>query len=112
MQKIAATTSHIKVDTRFAGLLSEDFGISKPKILSALEGEPQKQAIEVCQWAACTDEPGKALLNWAKKQGKGGYTPRRRREWTADEVEASRAAIYAMMDSKAANYQGSSANVG
>ena len=111
MDNIAATTSHIKVDTRFAGLLSEDFGISKPKILSALEGESQKQAIEVCQWAARTDEPGKALLNWAKKHGKGGYAPRRR-EWTPDEVEASRAAIYSMMDRKAANYQGSSANVG
>ena len=59
-KRTQASTKHHVVDHRFA------------VILDALEGEPQKQAISVCGWAAeRTDDPAFALVAWAKKQNKG-----------------------------------------
>ena len=66
-----ASTRHIRVDARFATILSEDFGIPAATILDALVGEPQKQAIAICTWASRTEDPAKALLCWARKHQKG-----------------------------------------
>lgn len=65
------STRHIVVDSRFAALLEEDFGIPAPTILTALEGEPQKAAIAICEWASRQGNPARALTSWAKKHGKG-----------------------------------------
>ncbi len=72
-----ASTRHIRVDVRFARLLAEDFRIPAPTILTALEGEPQKAAIAICEWASRTDSPARALLAWAKKHGRGRCRRRR-----------------------------------
>ena len=41
-------------------------------ILDALEDEPQKTAIALCEWAfEKTDDPARALVAWAKKHNKG-----------------------------------------
>jgi hypothetical protein len=72
---IQGTTALIKVDSRFINLLVEDFGIDTNTITRALEGEPQRQAIAICEWAAKTDEPATALTNWAKKHACGQYRP-------------------------------------
>jgi hypothetical protein len=36
----------------------------------ALVGEPQKQAIAICSWAARTDVPEGALMCWGRKRSK------------------------------------------
>jgi hypothetical protein len=41
--------------------------------MRALVDEPQKQAIAICEWAARTDEPTRALLAWARKHHAGTY---------------------------------------
>ncbi len=80
-----ASTRHIRVDARFARLLAEDFRIPAPTILTALEGEPQKAAIAICEWASRQGNPARALTSWARKHGKGrcrrartGHSPSRR----------------------------------
>lgn len=65
------SSRHHVVDPRFAALLSEDFGIGRETILLALDAEPKKRAIALCEWAARQDEPAEALVAWAKKHGKG-----------------------------------------
>lgn len=45
---VARSTRHLVTDARFATILEEDFGIASGAILKALEGESQKQAIEIC----------------------------------------------------------------
>lgn len=92
------STRHLTVDTRFAGLLQEDFGFGKATICGALAGEPQKEAIALCEWAATTDDPGKALTNWAKKNKRGGF--RTRPAPTDREVEASGAFFASCMTRK------------
>ena len=69
----SATTARIKTDERFAAILAEDFGLSRATIMRALVDEPQKQAIAICEWAAKTDEPTRALLAWARKHHAGTY---------------------------------------
>ena len=73
---LRGSTRHLTTDARFAAILEEDFGIAAAEILRALEGEPRRQAIEICAWAQKTQEPAKALANWAKKHRKGSYAPR------------------------------------
>lgn len=82
------TTAHIKVDARFADLLSEDFGIDQPTIMHALHGEPQREAIAITEWASKTDKPATALLAWAKKHQRGQYR-KSRRNMTAKEQRAA-----------------------
>ena len=67
------STKHHQVDARFAALLTEDFGIEMRVILDALEGEPKKQAIAVCEWAEGTDYSAYALRCWARRHGWGAY---------------------------------------
>jgi hypothetical protein len=66
-----ATSRHIRVDEHFARLLAEDFAVPTATVLEALDGEPQKQAMAICSWAARTDDPKSALLCWARKHRKG-----------------------------------------
>jgi hypothetical protein len=72
---VQGTTAHIKVDERYAGLLAEDFGLSKATITRALIDEPQRAAIAICEWASRTDQPTRALLAWARKHRAGSYRP-------------------------------------
>ena len=66
------STKHHVTDARFAAILGEDFAaIPTVTIFVALEGEPQKQAISICEWAIRTDDPSRALLAWARKHHKG-----------------------------------------
>jgi hypothetical protein len=37
--------------------------------------EPKKEAIALCEWAATTDNPPRALLAWARKNGRGTFAP-------------------------------------
>ncbi len=74
---LRGSTRHLTTDARFAAILEEDFGIPAAEILRALEGEPRRQAIEICAWAEKTQEPEKALSNWARKHRKGSHAPRR-----------------------------------
>ena len=74
---LRGSTRHLTTDARFAAILAEDFGIPSAEILRALEGEPRRQAIEICAWAEKTREPEKALSNWARKHRKGSHRPRR-----------------------------------
>ena len=72
--KNTPSTRHLVVNGRFAALLEEDFGIPWDAILEALQGEPQKAAIKVCQWATeKTDDPARALICWAKKHQRGAF---------------------------------------
>jgi hypothetical protein len=88
MQTIAGTTAHIKVDSRFAGILSEDFGIDQHTIMRALSGEPQREAIALVEWAAGTDNPAKALIAWARKHRRGSFRKARRNMSPAEQRAA------------------------
>ncbi len=79
------TTRHIRVDRRFAGLLSEDFGIGTRAIMQALSGEPQREAIALVEWASKADEPAKALVAWARKHRRGSYRKARRNMTPAEQ---------------------------
>ena len=78
------STRHHRVDYEFLGLLNEDFGIDFFSLNSAFMGvpaAPKRQAIALCEWAirsakGDTDEAGKALRAWAKKNGHGQYDRR------------------------------------
>ena len=41
--------------------------------MRALVDEPQKAAIAICEWAAKTEQPTRALLAWARKHRAGTY---------------------------------------
>ncbi len=60
----------------FIELLEEDFGIARYALISAFMGmpaEPKREAIALCEWAARTYEPARALLSWARKNGRGTF---------------------------------------
>ncbi len=70
------STRHHRVDDRFLELLEEDFGISAFTLSNAFMGfpaEPKKSAIALSEWASRTDDPGRALLAWARKNGRGTF---------------------------------------
>ena len=70
------TTRHHRVDHAFLGLLEEDFGIPEFALSNAFMGfpaEPKKSAIALCEWAARADDPGRALLAWARKNHRGTF---------------------------------------
>ncbi len=78
------TTQHLRCDYEFLGLLHEDFGINLFSLNRAFMGvppAPKKQAIRLCEWAVPAakgdaEKAGKALREWAKKNGKGTYDRR------------------------------------
>jgi hypothetical protein len=70
------STRHHRVDEDFLELLEEDFGIPFFALSNAFMGfpaEPKKSAIALCEWAARTDDPARALLAWARKNGRGTF---------------------------------------
>ena len=70
------SSRHHRVDDRFLELLEEDFGISVFTSSNAFLGvpaEPKKSAIALCEWAARADDPARALLAWARKNGRGTF---------------------------------------
>jgi hypothetical protein len=78
--KRAGSTRHHRVDDEFLELLEEDFGIPRYALVNAFFGvpaEPKKEAIALCEWAArvAPDEPARALLSWARKNGRGTFRP-------------------------------------
>ncbi|MDP9437213.1 MAG: hypothetical protein M3P49_00455 [Actinomycetota bacterium] len=85
------STKHHQVDPRFAALLADDFGIPAATVLDALEGEPQRQAISICEWAARTDDPAFALLCWSKKHRRGRQRTGRRGHRESAEERTGRA---------------------
>ena len=73
-----SSTRHHRVDDEFLGLLEEDYGLSRFALENAFMGlprEPKKAAIAVAEWAARSDDPDKALLAWARKNGRGTFRP-------------------------------------
>lgn len=74
----APSTRHHRVDDDFLELLFEDFGIPRFALSSAFLGfpaEPKKGAIALCEWAVRADDPARALLAWARKNGRGTFRP-------------------------------------
>ena len=72
------STLHHRCDEAFLELLEEDFGIPRFALSAALMGcprAPKRQAIEICEWASRTDNPGRALMAWARKNGRGTFRP-------------------------------------
>jgi hypothetical protein len=71
------TTRHIRCDEDFLEvLLEEDFGIPEFALSNAFMGvpaEPKKSAIALCEWASRADDPGRALLAWARKNHRGTF---------------------------------------
>ncbi len=78
-EKVARrTTRHHRCTPEFLGLLEDDFGIAYSALHSAFMGcprEPKKEAIALCEWASRCEEPGRALLAWARKNGRGAFRP-------------------------------------
>jgi len=77
-RKTGGSTRHHRVDYPFLELLEEDFGIAHFALSVAFMGvppEPKKSAIALCKWASRADEPEKALLSWARKNGRGTFAP-------------------------------------
>jgi hypothetical protein len=74
----ARSTRHHRVDHRFLELLEDDFGIPEFALSNAFLGfpaEPKKSAIALCEWAVRADDPARALLAWARKNGRGTFRP-------------------------------------
>jgi hypothetical protein len=70
------TTRHHRVDEAFLELLEEDFGIPVFALSHAFVGfpaEPKKSAIALCEWASRADDPARALLAWARRNGRGTF---------------------------------------
>jgi len=76
--KRTGSTRHHRVDHSFLEALEEDFGIPCFALSNAFMGvpaEPKKSAIALCEWAVKTDDPARALLSWARKNGRGTFAP-------------------------------------
>jgi hypothetical protein len=72
------STRHHRCDEDFLNLLEEDFGIPRYALSTALMGcprEPKKSCIALCEWASSTNNPGRALMAWARKNGRGTFRP-------------------------------------
>jgi hypothetical protein len=70
------STRHHRVDEDFLELLEENFGIPQFALSNAFMGfpaEPKRAAISLCEWASRTDDPGRALLAWARRNGRGTF---------------------------------------
>ena len=76
--KLKRSTRHIRCTHEFLQLLEEDFEIPPYALINAFMGmpaEPQKSAIKLCAWAVRQDEPAKALVAWARRNGRGTFRP-------------------------------------
>jgi hypothetical protein len=76
--KRKGSTRHHRADHAFIELLEEDFEIPRYALHNAFLGvpaEPKKEAIALCEWAARTDNPARALLAWARKNHRGTFRP-------------------------------------
>ena len=74
----APSTRHHRCDEDFLEILEDDFGISTFTLSNAFMGvpaEPKKSAIALCEWASRADDPARALLAWARKNGRGTFRP-------------------------------------
>lgn len=70
------SSRHVKVDARVAEILVEDFpAFSVVGVREALEFEPVRMAIGILRWASEKPRPESALLNWARKRGRGYHRP-------------------------------------
>ena len=72
------TTRHHRVDDAFLELLFEDFAIPMFALRCAFAGvpaEPKKSALAIAEWASRADDPARALLAWARKNGCGAFRP-------------------------------------
>ena len=70
------TTRHHRCTHEFLELLEKDFGVPMFALNNAFMGmpaEPKREAIALCEWAAKTDEPARALLSWARKNCRGTF---------------------------------------
>ena len=70
------STRHHCCTHEFLELLEEDFGIPRFALVNAFMGiptEPKKEAIALCEWASRADDPARALLAWARKNGRGTF---------------------------------------
>ena len=73
------STRHHRCDEAFLRILEEDFGILVFTLNNAFMGcprEPKKSAIALCEWASRADDPARALLAWARKNGRGTFAIR------------------------------------
>jgi|SRR5688572_16145926 hypothetical protein len=76
--RLKPSSRHHRVDERFLELLEEDFGIPEYALSNAFMGfpaEPKKSAIALCEWAVRAEDPARALLAWARKNGRGTFRP-------------------------------------
>jgi hypothetical protein len=72
------TTRHHRCDHDFLELLEDDFGIARHALINAFMGvpaAPKREAIALCEWAVRADDPARALLAWARKNGRGTFRP-------------------------------------
>ena len=72
------STRHHRCTPDFLELLQEDFGLSYSALHAAFMGvprEPKKEAIALCEWASRAEDPGRALLAWARKNRRGTFRP-------------------------------------
>ena len=77
-------TARSKLSTRcrrcthdFIELLEQDFGIPRYALVNAFMGMPaehKRRANSLCEWAARADDPGRALLAWARKNRRGTFS--------------------------------------
>jgi hypothetical protein len=73
---VNGTTRHIRCTHEFIDLLIEDYRIERYALVNAFMGmpaSPKREAIALCEWAAKTDEPDRALLAWARKHQRGAF---------------------------------------
>ena len=81
------STRHHRCTPEFLELLQEDFGVPYSALHASFMGlprEPKREAIALCEWASKADDPARALLAWARKNGRGAFRPD-----GADEDDAS-----------------------
>ena len=84
--KRTGSTRHHRCTHEFVELLEEDYGIACYALINAFMGmpaEPKKEAIALCEWAVRADDPARALLSWARKNGRGTFRPDVRRSSAA-----------------------------
>ena len=76
VQPSIRTTRHHRCTEQFIEFLEDDFGIPYFALSNAFMGvpaEPKKSALALCEWAAKADDPARALLAWARKNGRGTF---------------------------------------
>ena len=80
------STRHHRCTHEFLELLQEDFGVPYSALHASFMGvprAPKREAIALCEWAVRADDPARALLSWARKNGRGTFRPDVRRSSAA-----------------------------